>query len=96
MDRAGCLSHRRRTKTDNFSMANRGGSRQLQIYDRENQRPENRKESTMFLLIFLILLVLWFLGLLTFHLTTGLIHLLLIVAVIALILHLVRGASRAV
>ena len=43
--------------------------------------------------VFLILLVLWFLGFLAFHVTTGLIHILLIVAVIALILHFVRGRS---
>jgi uncharacterized membrane protein len=64
---------------------------QLQIYEREN-----RKETTMLLFIFFVLLVLWFLGFLAFHVTTGLIHLLLIVAVIALILHFVRGTRSAV
>ena len=50
----------------------------------------------MLILIFFILLALWLLGFLAFHVTTGLIHLLLIVAVIALILHLVRAVGRAV
>ena len=45
----------------------------------------------MFLALFLILLVLWLLGFLAFHIAGGLIHLLLIIAVIALVLHLIRG-----
>lgn len=48
---------------------------------------------TMFLLIFFILLILWLLGFTLFHVASGLIHLLLIVAVIALIVHFVRGRS---
>jgi hypothetical protein len=49
----------------------------------------------MFLTLFFILLVLWLLGFLAFHVAGGLIHLLLIVAVIALIMHLFRGRSSA-
>lgn len=45
----------------------------------------------MLLALFLILLVLWLLGFFAFHIAGGLIHLLIIVAVIALVLHLVRG-----
>jgi len=45
----------------------------------------------MFLVLFVILVVLWLLGFLAFHVAGGLIHLLLIVAVIALVLHFVRG-----
>ena len=44
----------------------------------------------MFLFLFFILLVLWLLGFLAFHIAGGLIHLLIIVAVISLIVHLVR------
>ncbi len=40
--------------------------------------------------IFVILLVLWLLGFFAFHVTSGLIHLVLVVAVIVLILGLVR------
>lgn len=47
----------------------------------------------MFLMIFAVLLVLWLLGFTLFHVTSGLIHLLLIVAVIALVVHFVRGRS---
>jgi hypothetical protein len=45
----------------------------------------------MFLTLFGILLVLWLLGFLAFHVAGGLIHILLIVAFISLILHFVRG-----
>jgi len=45
----------------------------------------------MFLALFFILLVLWLLGFIGFHLAGGLIHLLIIFAVIALIAHLFMG-----
>jgi len=45
----------------------------------------------MFLILFVVLLVAWLLGFVAFHVAGGLIHLLLIIAVISLILHLVRG-----
>jgi hypothetical protein len=38
-----------------------------------------------------VLLVLWLLGFLAFHVSSGFIHILLILAVISLIMHLVRG-----
>jgi hypothetical protein len=47
----------------------------------------------MFLGLFVILLVMWLMGLFAFHVAGGLIHLLLIVAVISLVLHFVRGRS---
>ena len=50
----------------------------------------------MFLILFFILLVVWLLGFAAFHVAGGLIHLLLLLAVIALILHLVRGAGARV
>jgi hypothetical protein len=45
----------------------------------------------MFLGLFMILLVLWLLGFFAFHIAGGLIHLLIILAVISLVIHLVRG-----
>jgi hypothetical protein len=45
----------------------------------------------MLLTIALILFVLWALGLFAFHVTTGLIHLLLVIAVIVIVLHFIRG-----
>jgi hypothetical protein len=54
-----------------------------------------REELSMFIGLFAVLLVLWLLGFFAFHVAGGLIHLLLIVAVVALVLHFVRG-GRAV
>jgi hypothetical protein len=45
----------------------------------------------MLMTIGIILLVLWALGLFAFHVSTGLIHILIALAVIAIVLHLVRG-----
>jgi hypothetical protein len=45
----------------------------------------------MLMTVGLVLLVLWALGLFAFHVSTGLIHILIVLAVIAIILHLVRG-----
>ncbi len=45
----------------------------------------------MFLILFVVLLVAWLMGWVGFHVAGGLVHLLLIVAVVALILHFVRG-----
>lgn len=44
----------------------------------------------MFLALFIILLIMWVLGFLAFHIAGGLIHLLIIFAIISLILHIVR------
>lgn len=46
-----------------------------------------------FLALFMVLLLLWAGGFLVYHVTSFLIHLLLIFAVISLIIHLFRGAS---
>ena len=43
-------------------------------------------------ILFVILLIAWLGGFTVFHVASGLIHILLIVAVISLILHFVRGA----
>ena len=47
----------------------------------------------MFLGIFVVLLIMWMLGLFAFHVAGGLIHLLLIIAVISLVAHFFRGRS---
>jgi len=49
----------------------------------------------IFLVLFFILLGAWAMAWMAFHIAGGLIHLLLIVAVISLILHLFRGGRRA-
>lgn len=49
----------------------------------------------MLALIGVVLLVLWLLGFLAFHVTSGLIHLLLILALISVIMHFLRGRAVA-
>ena len=48
----------------------------------------------MLLTIAIILLILWALGLFAFHVTSGLIHIVIVVAIIVAILHFVRGGRR--
>ena len=56
---------------------------------------ELTKEISMFIMLFAVLLVLWLLGFFAFHVAGGLIHLLLIIAVISLVMHFFRGRSAA-
>jgi hypothetical protein len=42
-----------------------------------------------------VLIVLWLLGFLAFHVTVGFIHILLVVGVILLVLHFMRGRGTA-
>jgi hypothetical protein len=46
---------------------------------------------SIFTVLFVVLLVAWLLGLVVFHIAGGLIHILLVFAVISLIVHFVRG-----
>jgi Family of unknown function (DUF5670) len=48
---------------------------------------------SIFTILCVILVVAWILGLSVFHVAGGLIHLLLLFAVISLILHFVRGRA---
>jgi hypothetical protein len=50
----------------------------------------------MLLTIAIVLLVLWLLGLVAFHVTAWFIHILIVVAVIVFILHFVRGGRTRV
>jgi hypothetical protein len=47
----------------------------------------------MLAIIAAVLVVLWLLGFLAFHVTTGFIHILLILAVISLVIHFLRGRT---
>jgi hypothetical protein len=47
---------------------------------------------SIFSILFVILIVAWLLGLSVFHVAGGLIHILLVVAVILLALHFLRGS----
>jgi hypothetical protein len=48
----------------------------------------------MLMTVALVLFVLWALGLFAFHVTTGFIHVLIVLAVIAIVMHLVSGNRR--
>jgi hypothetical protein len=48
----------------------------------------------MLLALAVILAVLYFLGILAFHVTAGFIHVVIVIAVILLILHFVRGSRN--
>jgi Family of unknown function (DUF5670) len=48
---------------------------------------------SIFTILFVVLLIAWILGMSVFHVAGGLIHILLIFAVISLILHFVRGRT---
>ena len=60
---------------------------------RTDESTDRTKGIQMFLTLFAVLLVMWLLGFLEFHVAGGLIHLLLIVALIFLVLHFFRGRS---
>ncbi len=45
----------------------------------------------MLMTIGIVLLVLWALGLFAFHVSSGFIHVLIVLALIAIVMHLVRG-----
>ena len=49
----------------------------------------------LFLIFFFVLLVVWLISWAAFHVAGGMIHLLLVLAVISLIIHFVSGRSAA-
>jgi hypothetical protein len=57
--------------------------------------PEIKKETNMLWTIFVVLLILWLLGF-SLHIAGGLIHLLLVVALVVLVINLLSGRRSAV
>jgi Family of unknown function (DUF5670) len=55
--------------------------------------PRQRGADDMLGLIAAVLIVMWLLGMFAFHVTSGLIHILLVIGVVVLVLHLMRGRS---
>jgi hypothetical protein len=49
----------------------------------------------LFLILFVVLLLAWIFGFVVFHVAGAALHLLLVLAVIALIVHFVRGGTKA-
>jgi membrane-bound ClpP family serine protease len=61
------------------------------------QNARDRVEEVLVLAIIgVVLLVLWLLGFIAFHVTTSAVHILLAIAVVMIILHFVRGRSTTV
>jgi len=75
------------------------GLRAKPALDQKNMQPGwemqlRRKEATMLWTIFVILLVLWVLGLLTGYTLGGIIHALLVIAIIVLLVQVFQGRRR--
>ena len=60
------------------------------------QRLAFGRKFEMLLILAIILLIAWLCGFLVFHVTSGLIHLIVVVAVILFILHFFRGGRRTI
>ena len=58
---------------------------------RANGLTDGGQTMSIFTILFIILLIGWILGFGVFHVTGALIHILLVVALISLVLHFVRG-----
>ncbi len=52
-----------------------------------------KEEELMFIILCAVLFIAWLLGMTAFHVAGGLIHILLVLAVISIIMHFVRGRS---
>lgn len=57
---------------------------------------QREKEIPMLATIAIILIVLWLLGAFAFHVGGALIHILLVIGVIVLVLHFIRGRGTAI
>ena len=57
---------------------------------------EKEGDVAMLGLIAVVLIVLWLLGFFTFHVSTGVVHVLLIIGIVMLILHFFRGRAATI
>jgi Family of unknown function (DUF5670) len=48
---------------------------------------------SIFTILFAVLVIAWLLGFTVFHVASGMIHILLVLAIIALVLHFIRGGT---
>jgi Family of unknown function (DUF5670) len=60
------------------------------------QKPTEQEEGNMFLAIGFMLLLLWLGGFFVFHVSALFIHILLLLAVVSIVFHFMRGAASAV
>jgi hypothetical protein len=59
-------------------------------------RAEIKGVENMLGIIAAVLIVLWLLGFLAFHVSSGLVHVLLVIGIVMLLLHLFRGRAATV
>jgi hypothetical protein len=55
--------------------------------------PRAKGDEIMLALLALVLIICWLLGMFAFHVSTGLFHILLVIGVILLIMHFLRGRA---
>jgi hypothetical protein len=48
---------------------------------------------SIFTILFAVLVIAWLLGFTVFHVASGMIHILLVLAIISLVLHFIRGGA---
>src|ERR1700688_495585 len=65
----------------------------LEEHDRKCSHAQKQGEENMLGIIAAVLIVLWLLGFFAFHITTSVIHIALIVGLILLVLHFMRGST---
>jgi hypothetical protein len=56
---------------------------------------EKRERAMLFLIAFVVLLLAWIFGFVVFHVASAAFHVLLVLAVVSLVVHFVRGGTRA-
>ena len=66
------------------------GAKQISTHRRHQQRNEENRSCIMLYTLAVVLVVLWLLGF-SFHVAGGLIHLILVIAVILLVIQLLTG-----
>jgi hypothetical protein len=65
----------------------------LEEHDRSCSHAQKQGEENMLGIIAAVLIVLWLLGYFAFHVTAGVIHIALIVGLVLLVLHFMRGSA---
>jgi hypothetical protein len=68
----------------------------LPIEDQDFLLNPQKREKTMLAIIGAIVIICWLLGLTAFHVTTGVVHLALVVGLVLVVMHFLTGRSRGV
>jgi hypothetical protein len=58
-----------------------------------NSRAQKQGDENMLGIIAAVLIVLWLLGFFAFHVTTGVVHIVLVAGIVLLLVHFLRGSS---